>query len=145
MSGKMTLTINPDLYGTLLAKYQPKVIETDEENENAIFLAEELSHKDELTPEETTLLQLLVTLIEKYEEDNHPINDSNPQDMLLHFREAQNINEADLIKMFGSPDIVHQIMDARQQITYEQAMMLGNLFSVNPKLFLTHSFSRQKS
>lgn len=142
MSGKMTVTINPDLYGTLLAKYQPKVIETDEENENAIFLAEELSHKNELTLEEKTLLQLLVILIEKYEEENYPINNASPQDMILHFMEAQNINEADLIKTFGSEDIVNQIMDARQPITYEQAMMLGNLFSVEPNLFLTHSLSR---
>ena len=143
MSGKMTLTINPDLYGTLLAQYQPRVIETDEENENVILLAEELSHKNALTPEETTLLQILITLIEKYEEDNYPINDSSPQDMIIHFMEIQNINEADFIKMFGSLDIINQIMNEQQQITDEQAMMLGKLFSVSPQLFLTHYYNEK--
>ncbi len=32
----MTLTINSEIYASLLAKYQPKVIKTDEENETAM-------------------------------------------------------------------------------------------------------------
>ncbi len=31
----MTLTFNRDTYANLLAKYQPKIIETEEENEQA--------------------------------------------------------------------------------------------------------------
>ena len=37
----MTRTINREFYAKLLAKYQPKVIETEEENEAAIALAED--------------------------------------------------------------------------------------------------------
>ncbi len=35
MSGKMTLTLNRDTYGSLLAEYLPKVIENEAENEQA--------------------------------------------------------------------------------------------------------------
>ncbi len=35
----MTLTINPSDYAQLLVKYQPKVIETEAENDHAIELA----------------------------------------------------------------------------------------------------------
>jgi len=44
-SGKMTLTFNSEAYAQLLAKYQPKLITNDEENEQAILIAEELAHK----------------------------------------------------------------------------------------------------
>lgn len=76
MSGKMTLTLNRDTYGSLLAKYLPKVIENDAENEQAIILAEALSHRENRSLEETTLLNLLLTLIEKYEQENYPIEES---------------------------------------------------------------------
>jgi HTH-type transcriptional regulator/antitoxin HigA len=46
MSGKMTLTLNRDTYGRLLAEYLPKVRETDAENEQAITLAAALSHRE---------------------------------------------------------------------------------------------------
>lgn len=42
--GKMPHTFNLEFYGSLLAQYKPKVIETEEENEAAISLAEALEH-----------------------------------------------------------------------------------------------------
>ena len=53
----MTLTINREIYGNLLAKFQPQVITTDSENERAISLAETLSNKPDHTPEEDRLLE----------------------------------------------------------------------------------------
>ncbi|MEO1802224.1 MAG: transcriptional regulator, partial [Cyanobacteria bacterium J06629_2] len=69
----MTLTINPSDYTQLLAKYQPKVIETEAENDRAIELAQELEHKANRSNEEDAILELLVTLIEKFEDENYPI------------------------------------------------------------------------
>jgi hypothetical protein len=60
-------------YGQLLAKYQPKAITTESENEQAIALAQELEHRNNRTLEEDALLELLVTLIEKFEETYYPI------------------------------------------------------------------------
>ncbi len=62
----MTRTFNPQSYGQLLAKYQPKII-TTEENYQAIALAEELDRRPHRTPEEDAFLELLITLIEKFE------------------------------------------------------------------------------
>ena len=41
----MTLTINLSDYAQLLAKHQPKVIETEAESDRPIELAQELEHK----------------------------------------------------------------------------------------------------
>ena len=63
----MTLTTNPESYAQLLVKYQPKVIETEAENDRALTIAQELEHKTNRTPAEEAILELLVTLIEKSE------------------------------------------------------------------------------
>ncbi len=62
----------------MLAKYQPKVIKTDKEKQQAIALAEELSHRANRTLEESALLELLITLIEKYENEYYPMGESTP-------------------------------------------------------------------
>ena len=92
----MTLTINREIYGNLLAKFQPQVITTDSENERAISLAETLSNKPDLTPEEDQLLELLVALIEKFEAEHYPLtNLSTPLSRLLYLMEANNLRQAD--------------------------------------------------
>lgn len=55
----------------MLAEYQPKIITTEEENEQAIALAQNLEHRPNRTLEEEILLELLVTLIEKFEETHY--------------------------------------------------------------------------
>jgi HTH-type transcriptional regulator / antitoxin HigA len=69
----MTLTFNPESYTDLLIRHQPKPIATDNEYEAAIALASDLDHRSTPTPEEETLLELLLTLIEKYETTHAPI------------------------------------------------------------------------
>ncbi|MDF5728026.1 MAG: transcriptional regulator [Rhizonema sp. PD38] len=59
--------------GILLAEYQQKIITTEEENEQAIRLTLTLEHRPNRTPEEEMLLELWVTLIEKFEETHYPI------------------------------------------------------------------------
>jgi HTH-type transcriptional regulator / antitoxin HigA len=99
----MTLTINPKIYGDLLAQYQPKIITTEEENERAIAVVESLTHKSDLTPEEDQLLELLITLIEKFETEHYPLNNlSTSLSRLTFLMEENNLRQADLIEIFGS-------------------------------------------
>jgi HTH-type transcriptional regulator / antitoxin HigA len=43
-SGKMTLTFNRERYKDLLSEYQPKLIKTEVENEQALAMVEKLMH-----------------------------------------------------------------------------------------------------
>ncbi len=65
---KMTLTFNPEKYKELLFNYQPKIIRTEVENEKALAIVEELMHRKDRTPEEQELYELLIILIEKFEQ-----------------------------------------------------------------------------
>ncbi len=132
----MTRTFNPESYASLLAHYQPRVIETESENEAMIALAEELEHRPNRTPEEDTLLELLVTLIEKFEEEHYPLPEGDPHSMLLHLMEARALNQEALVGVIGSRGVVSEVVNGKRSISKAQAKALGEFFHVSPALFL---------
>jgi HTH-type transcriptional regulator / antitoxin HigA len=132
----MTLTFNHNTYANLLAKYQPKVIKTDEENEQATALAEELAHKSNRTTEESALYDLLITLIEKYEDENYPMGNSSPLSLLVHLMEAHSLKQADLVSVIGSRGVVSEIINGKREISKAQAKSLGNFFQLDSGLFI---------
>lgn len=131
----MTLTFNPETYASLLAQYKPKVIKTDEENEQAIALAEELAHGENRTDEESALFDLLLALIKKYEDEKYPMGGSTPHSMLLHLMEARDLKQADLAEILGSSEVVSEVVSGKREISFVQAKALGEFFHVEPELF----------
>jgi HTH-type transcriptional regulator / antitoxin HigA len=132
----MTLTTNPESYTQLLAKYQPKVIETEAENDRAIAFASELEHKANRSLEEDAILELLVTLIEKFEEENYPIPSGTPHSMLLHLMEASDLKQENLIGVIGSRGVVSEVVNGKRSISKTQAKALADFFSVDVGLFI---------
>lgn len=136
ITGKMTLTINSEIYSQLLSQYQPRIIKTEEENEYFLEVVEELLSCKNLTNEENLLLELLVKLIEDFEKDNYSLNVSTPHSRLLHLMEAQNLEKSDLINIFDSITIVDKVLNKELKITQEQAQKLGTLLNVDASLFV---------
>ncbi|MEH2106151.1 helix-turn-helix domain-containing protein [Nostoc sp.] len=131
----MTRTFNPESYGNLLAEYQPKIITTEEENEQAIALAQNLEHRPNRTPEEEMLLELLVTLIEKFEETYYPIPQGTPNSMLMHLMDAREITPEALAEVIGSLEVALQIVNGDRTISKTQAEALADYFHVDASLF----------
>ncbi len=69
----MTLTFNQAAYSNLLIEVVPKVIETEQEYDRALAVAERLTFAKNRTPEEQAIHKLIVTLIEAYEAQNYPM------------------------------------------------------------------------
>ncbi len=132
----MTLTFNSENYAQLLAKYQPKLITKDEENEQAILITEELAHKTNRTREESALYELLIALIEKYENEQYPMGETTPLSMLLHLMEVRGLKQADLIGVIGSSGVVSEIINGKREISKAQAKALGDFFHVDAGLFI---------
>jgi HTH-type transcriptional regulator / antitoxin HigA len=131
----MIHTINRNVYGDLLAQHQPKAIESEAENEAAITLAESLEHRQR-TPEEDALLELLIILIEKFEDASYPVPNVEPDRMLLHLMEARNMKQEELVGVIGSRGVVSEIVNGKRSISKAQAKALGQLFNVSPSLFI---------
>ena len=132
----MTLTINPSDYAQLLAKYQPKVIETEAENDRAIELAQELEHKVNRTREENAILELLVTLIVKFEEEQYPMDEGTPHSMLLHLMESNEIEQENLVGVIGSRGVVSEVINGKRGISKAKAFAWAEFFSVDVGLFI---------
>ena len=131
----MTHTINRNVYGDLLVKYQPKAIASEAENEAAISLAESLEHRQR-TPEENALLELLIILIEKFEEVSYPLSDIESDRMLRHLMESRNMKQEELVGVIGSRGVVSEIVNGKRSISKAQAKALGQLFHVSSSLFI---------
>jgi HTH-type transcriptional regulator / antitoxin HigA len=132
----MTLTFNQTSYGNLLAEISPKVIETEAEYDRALAIAEKLTFDRNKTPEERSIYQLLVMLIEAYETKHYPMPISTPQEVLLHILEASGIDRSDLVGKLGSSDEVSEIIAGEKVISQAQAKVLGDMFKVSPNLFV---------
>ena len=139
----MTLTINRENYLKLLDEVGliPKVIETEVEYEQNLAVAEKLiAKKKNRSPEETTLLRLLVKLIEDYEESNYSLKewqDLPPHEILQHLLEVSHTKQTDLVGVISpSKGLISAIVNGKRAISKKQAKKLGEYFKLSPSLFI---------
>jgi HTH-type transcriptional regulator / antitoxin HigA len=132
----MTLTFNPVVYKDLIAEFSPKVIDSEEEYDRALSMAEQLTFKKGRTPEEGALHKLLVTLIEAYEAQNYAMDKSQPHEILQHIMESSGTRQVDLVGIIGSSGVVSEVINGKRSISKAQAKALGEYFKVSPSLFI---------
>jgi HTH-type transcriptional regulator / antitoxin HigA len=132
----MTQTINLKVYGQLVADVKPKVIETEDEYEQFLVVAERLTFKQEQTPEESALYDLVTMLVEAYETEHYPIDKSSPVEVLQHIIESSGIDPTELVNIFGSSEAVTEILAGTKTIDLDQAQALADRFKLSPSIFL---------
>ena len=134
----MTTNYDPQKYASLLVGYLPGVIDTEEENERALELAGSLMKKgDDRSPEETRLLDLLVTLIEDFEEKAYPMGESvKPADILRSLMEEHELKQTDMVDIFGSQGVVSQVLNGKRSISKAQARRLSERFRLPLDIFI---------
>jgi HTH-type transcriptional regulator / antitoxin HigA len=132
----MTLTFNLDRYKDLLCEYQPKLIKTEQENKQALMVIEQLMHLSEKTPEQNELYELLVVLVEKFEQDFYqPSQDVNPLSMLLFLMDQRDMKPSELVDIFGSQSTVNDVISGKILIDRSRAELLAELFHVDISFF----------
>ncbi|MFQ4141153.1 type II toxin-antitoxin system HigA family antitoxin [Chlorogloeopsis sp. ULAP02] len=132
----MALTFDREIYGKLLAEFQPKVITSEEEYDFVLEAVEKLMGCKNRSPEQTAILQLLVSLIEEYESKNYPMRESSPHEILEHLMEARGIKQSDLVGIIGSKGVVSEIVNGKRGISKAQAKALAEFFHVSLELFI---------
>ncbi len=135
----MTQTINLQVYSQLVAQVTPKIIETEDEYEQFLAVAERLTFKQEQTPEESALYDLVTMLVEIYEAQHYEIEKSSPVEVLEHIIESSGINEIDLADIFGSGETLERVLAGRELINTNQAQALAKRFKVSPQIFFNSS------
>lgn len=134
----MTASPNAELrqYGKLLSRVLPAVIETEKENERMLAEVNKLMDKSNLSPAESKLFDLMVRLIEDFEERHYELNASTPNGVLRELMEARGVRQRDLWELFGSKGTASEVINGKRSISKAQAKALGKYFRVSPELFL---------
>jgi HTH-type transcriptional regulator / antitoxin HigA len=141
--GKMTHTISHENYIDLLDRdcIIPKIIESKEEYEQFLAVAEKLiSKKQNRTFEETVLFRLLVKLIKDYEEETYSLekwSQTAPHELLQHLMEARGMKQVDLVGVISpSKGLVSSIVNGKRSISKVQAKKLGEIFNISANAFI---------
>jgi HTH-type transcriptional regulator/antitoxin HigA len=129
-------TINPARYGKLCAQVIPKVIESDHEFDRLVEKMEALDRKKNPTPEEEALSELLMKLIQDYDDTHYPIPDGPPHEIIRHLMEHRGLKQADLVPQIGSRSQVSDMVTGKRSVSKAQARKLGEFFKVSPALFI---------
>ena len=133
-----TLTVDSKKYGKLLAMTLPMAIKTEQEYERMVSEMGKLMEKgaNDLSPEEEALLETLVVLIERYDQEHYLLGSHEPSKLLKFLMEQRGLRPRDLWDVFGSKGIASEVLSGKRGISLSVAKKLGNFFHVAPELFL---------
>jgi HTH-type transcriptional regulator/antitoxin HigA len=123
-------------YSTLIAKTQPKVIHSEEQNEQFIALLEDLDERwDSLTPAERELHELVALLIEDFESRHYKLRSSSPIKIIEELMAANGLKQKDLVGIFETPSVVSEVLNRKRDLTKDHIRRLSGRFNVSPELF----------
>jgi HTH-type transcriptional regulator / antitoxin HigA len=139
--------MNEERYGDLLKEIRPRLIESPEEHERLLSMAESMMEKGEaLTEEEREVLALIVLLVEAFEaqvlgedgEEEEAEEEGKPPAphvALQKLMASHQLEVDDVAPIFGTPHQAREVLEGRRPISRTQAKELSRYFSVPPKLF----------
>ena len=132
----MTIAILDQEYAKLLVAIQPKVIETEVENEFYLSEVTKLMRLGEsISPAQARLLRLLVSLIESFEEQHYQIKSATSLEILTELVQNRGLKQKDLLPVFGSQGVASEVLNGKRGISKAQAKALGEFFKVSPSIF----------
>jgi HTH-type transcriptional regulator / antitoxin HigA len=74
--------------------------------------------------------------MERYEDETEDFPASPPHRILLFLMEQNDLQQVDLVKIFGSSGRVSEAVNGKRSISKTQAKALGEFFKVSPDLFI---------
>ena len=113
----------------------PTPITSDRQHEEYLSVLDKLASKDQPTTEEEKYAQVLMTLIEAYEEEHHLIPDASPLEVLRALMDANELRQKDLVPIFGSESIVSEVLHKKRDLNKTHIEKLSARFHVSPAVF----------
>ena len=131
------VAIDDKKYSRVLARTLPRILQTAEDHLRALSVVEELMDAgSRRTVEEDAVLELMVRLIQDYEEKHHPLSDPTPHEMLVYLMEQRGLKQADLLDIFTSRGYVSDVVNGKRAISRTRARKLADFFRVSVDVFV---------
>jgi HTH-type transcriptional regulator/antitoxin HigA len=139
--------MNYQLYGEMLKEAKPSIIDSPEEHDRLLTIAENLMERgSSLGPEERKLLELIVFLIQDFEKsieiDDTAEDDDNGEAeppaahvTLQRLLDSRGLKPDDIADVFGNPYNTQLVLEGKKPISRGQAKSLARYFRVPDKLF----------
>lgn len=123
-------------YRRLLTKYAPQPIRSQKAYAQALEQLEQL-----MTPRPSAALSLFIevlsTLIEKYESREFPTPEFAPAEMLANLMKTKGVKSAEVAKQTGIPTAtLSNVLARRRGISKQNAFKLAEYFGLSPIVFL---------
>ena len=110
-------------------------IASGREHEGYLSVLDRLASKTNSTRDEEKNAQVLMTLIEAYEEEHHSIPDASPVEVLRALMDANHLRQKDLAGIFGSESIVSEVLHKKCELNKSHIEKLSKRFHVSPAVF----------
>ena len=112
-----------------------KPIKTEADYSEALQTVEKLMNAKPNTPEGDKL-DVLVTLIEVYEEKHHPILPPEPVEAIIHQMESQGLSRKDLIPLLGSKARVSEILNKKSSLSINMIRKLQKGLGISAEILI---------
>ena len=119
----------------LCRAFPPRPIRSDRELAAAARVMDQLLDRKELNGDEQDYLDLLGDLVEKYEEQAHPIPPLSGRRMLLYLARERGLRQRDLVGVLGSRSAVSELFGGQRELNKRQIAALADFFGVSPAVF----------
>jgi HTH-type transcriptional regulator / antitoxin HigA len=113
----------------------PTPITSERQHEEYLSVLDKLASKDNPSSDEEKYAEVLITLIEAYEEEHYPIADASPIQVQCALMDANNLLQKDLVPIFGSESIVSEVLHKKRNLNKTHIERLSERFRVSPSVF----------
>jgi HTH-type transcriptional regulator/antitoxin HigA len=113
-----------------------KPIKTENDYLNALNEIEKIIDAKKDTPEGDKL-DILVTLVEAYEENNYPILPPDPVEAIIHQMESQGLSRKDLEPLIGSRARVSEILNRKRSLSLNMIRRLQKGLGIPAEILVT--------
>ena len=122
-------------YPTLVSRTEPRVIHTEELNEQFIGVLAELDSRWEmLTVDEKKLHELLLLLVQDFERRSYKLRSATPIKVIAELMEANGLKQKDLVGVFETASVISEVLSGKRELTKEHIKRLSVRFNVSPEL-----------
>ncbi len=112
-----------------------KPIKTETDYTKALLAVEKLMSAKQDTSDGDKL-DVLVTLIEAYEEKHHPILPPEPVEAIIHQMESQGLSRNDLIPLIGSRARVSEILNKKRTLSINMIRKLQKGMGISAEILI---------
>ena len=113
----------------------PTPITSERQHKEYLSVLDKLARKDNPTNEEEKYAEVLVALIESYEEQHHSIPDASPVEVLRTLMDANDLRQKDLVPIFGTESIVSEVLHKKRELNKAHIEKLSKRFDISPAVF----------